>query len=92
MITITLYIFLFLFFGVVLITAILFGLILYHLVSGASLTLSSFIFTFFIFAVIAFTLYGVWYLLGDISWRTEVFQITLPAFFGTSGAPAPFVE
>ncbi len=92
MITIPLYIFLFLFFGVVAITAIFFGLIVYHLSSGASLTFASFVFTFFVFAVMASTLYGVWYLLGDISWGTEVFQITLPTFFGSSGMPEPFVE
>jgi hypothetical protein len=92
MITIPLYIFLFLFFGVVAITAIFFGLIVYHLASGASLTLSSFVVTFFVFATIASTLFGVWYLLGDISWGTEVFQITLPTFFGSGSTPDLFVE
>ncbi len=92
MITIPLYIFLFLFFGVVAITTIFFGLIVYHLASGASLTVSSFIVTFFVFVAIASTLYGVWYLLADISWATEVFQITLPTFFGSGDIPEPFVE
>jgi hypothetical protein len=91
MITIPLYIFLFLFFAVVAIAAIFFCLIVYHLSSGASLTFSSFVVTFFVFAMMASTVYGTWYMLVDISWGTEVFQITLPAFFGSS-TPAPFVE
>jgi hypothetical protein len=92
MITIPLYIFLFIFFGVVAITTVFFGLIVYHLASGASLTLSSFVVTFIVFAIIASTLYGTWYLLSDISWGTEVFQITLPTFFGSGGTPEPFID
>ncbi len=90
MITIPLYIFLFLFLAVVAVCLILFGVIVYHLANGASLTFSSFVFTFFIFCFIAMVLYGTWYLLQDIGWSTEVFELTNP-FSGGSG-PTLFVE
>lgn len=90
MITIPLYIFLFTFFAVVIGCAIFFCILVYHLASGASLTLPSFIFTFFILSIMVLVIYGAWFVLQDVDWGHEVFQFFIP-FYGGDG-PTPFVE
>lgn len=90
MITIPLYIFLVLFAVVTIICFIFFGIIVYHLAHGGSLTFTSFAFTSFILCVAILVLWGVWFLLGDISWGTEAFQLSIP-FYGND-EPTPFFE
>jgi len=67
-----LYVFLFLFFGFLLIFAIFLFIDLYHLFETSSLTLTSLFITILVFAVSAFTLFIMWYLLQDVDWKTPI--------------------
>ena len=48
---------------------------IYHIVTSAAFTLSSFFVTFLIFALAAFTLYSTWFLLQDVSWTVSIFDM-----------------
>jgi len=67
-----LYVFLFLFFGFLVIFAIFFLIDLYHLFETSSLTLTSLFITILVMAVSVITLFAVWYLLQDVDWQTQI--------------------
>lgn len=72
MVSIPLYIFLFiyLFFLSVFLSFIFVDM--YHLVSGGSLTFASFLVTFVVLAGSAFTLYATWGMLAGVDWQLPV--------------------
>jgi len=81
MVIIPLYIFLFIFFGALLILSI-FGFIgISHLFTTANLSFTSFIVTFIVFALACFTLYGTWSLLQTTDWQLPV-KIFDASWFG----------
>ena len=67
-----LYVFLFLFFGFLVIFTIFVLVALYRLFETAALTLTSLFVTILVFAVSALTLFAVWYLLQDVNWQTQI--------------------
>lgn len=72
MFEISLYIFLFIYFGFLAIFFIFSMLNFYHIVTTASFTLASFIASFFVFSLATLTLYATWYLLTGVDWQTTV--------------------
>ncbi|MDO9509834.1 MAG: hypothetical protein Q7J14_00935 [Candidatus Magasanikbacteria bacterium] len=72
LINLPLYIFLFLFFGFLVIFLIFLFINLYHIFETSSLTLASLTVVILIFAVSAFTLFTTWYLLQDVNWQTQI--------------------
>jgi len=72
MLTIPLYVFLFIYFAFLAIFAAFSIMNFYHIVMTASFTLSSFVMTFIIFALTVLTLYFTWSLLVDVDWRIPV--------------------
>lgn len=72
MFEIPLYIFLFIYFGLMAVCFIFSMVNFYHIVTTASFTMVSFIISFFIFSLTILTLYATWYLLTDINWQTMV--------------------
>jgi len=72
MLTIPLYIFLFIYL-LFLCVFVIFSIInFYHIVITAAFTLSSFIVTFFIFTLTILTLYFTWQLLLNVNWQIPV--------------------
>ncbi len=67
-----LYVFLFAFFGFLLIFLIFFFIDIYHLFETSSLTLASLAVTILVFTVSTLTLFIVWYLLQDVNWKTPI--------------------
>ncbi|HQF57401.1 MAG TPA: hypothetical protein PK831_02775 [Candidatus Magasanikbacteria bacterium] len=72
MFEISLYIFLFIYFGFLAIFFIFSILNFYHIVVTASFTLASFIVSFFVFSLATLILYATWYLLINVDWQTAV--------------------
>ena len=72
MFEVPLYIFLFIYFGLLAIFFIFAMLNFYHIIMTASFTFASFVISFFLFALTILTLYATWYLLLDIDWQTMV--------------------
>ena len=72
MFEIPLYIFLFIYFGLMVIFFIFSMVNFYHIVTTASFTMTSFIVSFFIFSLTILTLYATWYLLNNTDWQTTV--------------------
>lgn len=67
-----LYVFLFLFFGFLVIFLIFFFIDIYHLFETNSLTLTSLAVTILVFTISALTLFITWYLLQDVDWKTPI--------------------
>ncbi len=72
MFEIPLYIFLFIYFGILVIFFIFSMVNFYHIISTASFTMASFVTTFIIFGLTILTVYFTWYLLLEIDWKTMV--------------------
>jgi len=70
--TLPLYVFLFAFFGFLLIFAIFYFINIYHLFESNSLTITSLAITILTFAVSALTIFVLWYLLQDVNWKTAI--------------------
>lgn len=71
-ITIPLFIFLFIFFGALLVLAAFYILNIAHIIATANLTFISFVVTFIVFALATFTLYGTWFFLQSTDWQQPV--------------------
>jgi len=72
MVIIPLYIFLFIFFGVLLIISVFYFISISHLFTTANLTIISFIMTLIVSILIGLTLYGTWHILRDTNWQQSV--------------------
>lgn len=72
MVSIPLYIFLFIYLLFLAVFAIFMFINLYHLVASGSLTLTSFFVTFFLLAFAFLVLYSTWQLIQSVDWRTPV--------------------
>jgi len=70
--TLPLYVFLFAFFGFLLIFAIFYFINIYHLFESNSLTITSLAIIILTFAVSALTIFVLWYLLQDVNWKTAI--------------------
>jgi hypothetical protein len=80
MLTIPLYVFLFLYFAFLLVFVIFSILNFYHIVMSDSFTLASFVFSFFIFTLTVLTLYFTYFLLKEMDWRQPLLTIDLSLF------------
>jgi len=69
MLTVPLYIFLFIYLLFLCVFTILSLINLYHIVSTGTFTFVSFIMTFFTFVATVLTLYFTWHLLSGIDWQ-----------------------
>lgn len=83
MATIPLYIFLFIFFGALLILSIFYIIGISHLIATANLTFASFIITLAVSTFIGVSLYGTWNILRDTNWQRPV-KIFDMAWFGNN--------
>jgi len=72
MLTLPLYIFLFIYFAFLAIFAIFSLINFYHILTTGTFTLNSFVITFFVFSLTVLTLYFTYSLLNNIDWQTEV--------------------
>lgn len=72
MLEISLYSFLFIYFGLLVVFFIFAMINFYHIITTASFTFASFVISFFLFAFTILTLYATWYLLLDVNWQTTV--------------------
>lgn len=72
MVSIPLYVFLFIFFGILAILGIFLIINLIHLIQTGSLSFVSFLVTFFILVFIVAILYAAWFLLQNTNWQTLV--------------------
>jgi hypothetical protein len=77
LITIPLYIILFLYLIFLAIFAVFSLINIYHIVMSASFTLASFVITFFVFILTVLTLFFTWYLLQDVYWQTPILIFNL---------------
>lgn len=80
MLTIPLYVVLFIYFGFLLVFVIFSFFNFYHIVAAGSFTMASFIFSFLIFALTVLTLYFTWQLLLEIDWKTPLITINTSGF------------
>ena len=72
MISIPLYVFLFIYLVFLAIFAAFSLVNIYHIIMSASFTLASFVTSFFIGLLTVLTLYYTWYLLADVNWQLVV--------------------
>jgi hypothetical protein len=72
MVTIPLYIFLFIFFIALLILAIFYFIDLAHIVATANLTFVSFVVTSIVFILVIAVLYGTWFFLQGTDWQQTI--------------------
>lgn len=84
MLTVPLYIILFLYFAFLLVFLIFSILNFYHIIMAGSFTLASFIFSFFTFTLAVLTLYFTYYLLADVDWQQALITIDLSIFSSSS--------
>ncbi len=69
MISIPLYVFLFIYLIFLAVFAAFSMINVYHIVMSASFTLASFTITFFVGLLTVLTFYFTWYLLADVNWQ-----------------------
>jgi hypothetical protein len=72
MVTLPLYIFLFIYFGFLAVFTIFSLINFYHILTTGTFTFNSFVITFFVFALTVLTLYFTYSLLANIDWQTEI--------------------
>ena len=77
---IPLFIILFLYFIFLAVFTAFYLVIVYHIVTSASLTLASFFMSFLIFALTILTLYGTIELLTGIDWQQPLFELDISLF------------
>lgn len=82
MLTIPLYIILFIYFGYLAVFVVFSLLNFYHIISTASFTMASFIISFFVFTLTFLTLYFTWQLLLDVDWKMTINLFNLEWFNG----------
>jgi hypothetical protein len=76
LITIPLYVALFVFWFWAVFSVIFFLLNVYHLAKSASLTFTSFVMTCLIAASVAFILFGSWFLLQETNWQAPIISFS----------------
>ena len=80
MFIVPLYIFLFIYGIALLIFALYYLIILYHIIHSASFTFNTFFVTFFIFASAAVVVYGTVNLLAAVDWQQAAISISTDSF------------